>query len=52
LLFKISKGTRKDFFEIYGQFGQANNKVSPALAKPVFEGTKLIISGHKTHIIQ
>jgi hypothetical protein len=35
LLFKIPTGTRKDFFEIYRQFGHAPSKdfTSPALGK-------------------
>jgi len=31
LLFKIPKGKRNNFFEIYRQFVQAHKKVSPAL---------------------
>ena len=33
LIFKIPIGTRKDFFEVYGQYGQAPSRrfASPAL---------------------
>jgi len=31
LLFKIPMGTRKDFFEIYKQFGHVPSVASPAL---------------------
>jgi hypothetical protein len=34
LLLKIPKGTRKNFFEIYGQFGHA---LSKTFASPDFE---------------